>query len=824
MKTLKMKTIFFYAVLCCTFFVSPLSAQTQDPLSIYRAEREASLDLVHTKLAVAFDFEAKEMAGEAWITLTPHFYPTKTLVLDAKAMLIHEVRLATKKLPFFYDGFSLKIELPKTYQKEESFTVYINYTARPEKVTQKGSAAITEAKGLYFINANGLDKEKPTQIWTQGETEASSCWFPTIDSPNQKTTQELYITVPNRFVTLSNGALISQTPKGDLRTDYWKLDQKHSPYLFFMGVGEYEIITDRYNDIPVNYYVEKEYAPHAKAIFGNTPEMMAYFSKLLDVDYPWNKYSQIVGRDYVSGAMENTTAVLHGEGAYQKPGQLIDQNLWEDTIAHELFHHWFGDLVTAESWSNLTLNESFANYSEYLWRAYKYGKMDAEAHRFDQIMAYKEGQDFNKDLVRFYYANKEDMFDAVSYNKGGAILHMLRNYLGDEAFFLGLKTYLTRYAYQSAEVHQLRLIFEEVSGKDLNWFFNQWYYNNGHPEIQVSYDYNTLEKTVTINLYQTQEEGFQFPITIDIFEGPTKTRHQVFVDRKDSSFTFPYTTKNPSLILVNADDVLLADIKENKVLADYIFQLKHATSYRHKREALLEIAKRQDEKEAFEAIEASLNDDFYRIRILALEQIDLINKFSKADVIAKIKNIAQNDSKTLVQAAALETLGKLIDPELKPLFEKALLSKSYSVLGNALVGLYYIDKANAVAQSKKLPVEVRKIIATPLTRIYIEEEDASEMAFIAKNVLNGMFLNSDKRVQAIYKRAFDMISKSTNAEAIQNLADDIVAKGIQYKQYDFHTLGINLLRQMVQFQKEANHPEKDANIKIIKTAIAKLIL
>ncbi len=233
---------------------------------------------------------------------------------------------------------------------------------------------------MYFINADGSDKNKPTQIWTQGETEASSCWFPTIDAPNQKTSQEIYITVPNKFVTLSNGKLISQTKNGNNRTDYWKMDQKHAPYLFFMGVGEYEIIKDSYKNIPVNYYVEKEYAPYAKDIFGLTPEMIGFFSDKLGVEYPWNKYSQIVGRDYVSGAMENTTAVIHGEQAYQKPGQLIDENVQENTIAHELFHHWFGNLVTSESWSNLTLNESFANYSEYLWREHKYGKVDAEMH------------------------------------------------------------------------------------------------------------------------------------------------------------------------------------------------------------------------------------------------------------------------------------------------------------------------------------------------------------------------------------------------------------------------------------------------------------
>jgi aminopeptidase N len=808
--------------LICLLFTATIFSQTQDPLSIYRAEKEKKFDLVHTKLNVSFNFNTKTLNGEEWVTAKPHFYASNLFELDAKAMIIHAVKLGQVPLKYEYDGFILKVKLPKEYQRDEEFTIYIKYTAQPEKVKQKGSSAITSAKGLYFINADGSDKNKPTQVWTQGETEASSCWFPTIDSPNQKTSQEIYITVPNKYKTLSNGTLVSQKNNGNTRTDYWKLDQKHAPYLFFMGIGEYEIIKDSYKNIPVNYYVEKKYASVAKDIFGLTPEMIGFFSKITGIEYPWSKYSQIVGRDYVSGAMENTTAVIHGERAYQMPGQLIDDNVQENTIAHEIFHHWFGNLVTTESWSNLTLNESFANYSEYLWREHKYGKENADAHLFEDIKGYKESQSEDKKLVRFHYADKEDMFDAVSYNKGGAILHMLRKYLGDKAFFEGLNVYLTENKYTAAEVHQLRLAFEKVSGKDLNWFFNQWYFGSGHPKVQISYDYNTLEKTVTINIYQTQKNEFKFPLAIDIFQGKKKTRYNVFVDKNDASFTFKFQGKSPSLLLVNADGVILGDFQENKVLSDYINQLKYAENYVHKREALLEVAKSQDNKEAFDAIANALNDDFYKIRLLALENINLINKFSKKNTINKIKHIANNDEKTLVQATAIETLGKLTDPELRPIFLKALESKSYTVLGKALVAMYFIDKEFAIKKSKEIPLEVKKIIAVPLTRIYLDEKDETEMVFIANNVLSGMFLSSDKKVQALYKRAYDQIAGSDNTKAIQNLVNDIVAKGNQFKQFNFDKVGINLMREMVQKQNKANTANKVRNIAIIKEAIGKL--
>ena len=169
------------------------------------------------------------------------------------------------------------------------------------------------------------------QIWTQGETQANSVWFPTIDSPNAKTSQEIYITVEDQYVTLSNGDLISSKKNKDgTRTDYWKQDLPHAPYLFMMAVGEFSIVKDSYtkkdgSKIEVNYYVEPEYEKDAKGIFGETPNMIGYFSELLDLEYPWDKYNQVVVRDYVSGAMENTGAVIFGEFVYKDAEALLDE-------------------------------------------------------------------------------------------------------------------------------------------------------------------------------------------------------------------------------------------------------------------------------------------------------------------------------------------------------------------------------------------------------------------------------------------------------------------------------------------------------------------
>ena len=179
--------------------------------------------------------------------------------------------------------------------------------------------------------------------------------------------------------------------------------------------------------------------------------------------------------------------------------------------------------------------------------------------------------------------------------------------------------------------------------------------------------------------------------------------------------------------------------------------------------------------------------------------------------------------KTLVQAAAIETLGKLTDPQYEPIFRKALENTSYAVLGKALVATYYVNKSLAISRSKGLPDQVRQILATPLTRIFIEEKDNAELPFIAKSVLSGMFLISDERTKALYQKAFNLISESDNSLAIQNLVNDMVIKGNQYKQFNFDKVVINLMRKMIQSQKAKSVAGREKNIEIIKTAMAKLL-
>lgn len=770
-------------LLLSVFVYSFSFAQTSKPKddgwkTLYRAFETKINDLVHTKLDAKFDYDNSYLIGKVWITLKPHFYPTDSLHLDAKGMKINKVEIVKngKNIPlkYNYSNNILKINLDKTYARTEKYTIYIDYVAKPNELKVEGSAAITDAKGLYFINPKGEEKNKPTQIWTQGETEATSVWVPTIDKPNQKTTQEIYMTVPAKYVTLSNGKLMSQvTNANGTRTDYWKMDLPHTPYLFFMGVGDFAVVKDNYKGKEVSYYVEKEYEKVARKIFGNTPEMMKYFSeKVTGIEYPWVKYAQMVGRDYVSGAMENTTATLHQESAQQDARELMDGNSWEGTIAHELFHHWFGDYVTCESWSNLTVNESFANYSQVLWDEYKYGKDAGDAENYKDMQGYLQSGSSSKDLVRYHYKDKEDMFDAVSYNKGGRILHMLRNYIGDDAFFKSLNKYLNDNKFGTGNAHKLKLSFEDITGKDLNWFWNQWYFGSGHPQLDISYNYNEENKTASVFIKQTQsgDKVFKLPFAIDIYLGEKKTRHEVWMNNKADTFTFSVNQK-PSLINVDGDKILLCTKKDNKSLEEFIHQYKFAGNYLDRREAIEFAVKKKKEAGALDLLKLALKDKYGPLRSRALQAI------GDADLdeatITVIEKMASSDVHRPTRAEAIDVLAGLKNEKYKSIFTKGTNDSSYSVAGASLEALAELDSNAALEIANKLSKEKAKgRLSVAISNVLVKYGDETAYDFIASS-FEQMPLSQEK-FQSLQTFA-DILAKVTDETKFKKGVDLIVA-------------------------------------------------
>jgi aminopeptidase N len=693
-------------------YLDTVDVFNEPPVYPYRPSETRKWDLLHTQLDVRFDWEKQYLYGKAELTLTPYFYSTDELILDAKGFDVNEVSLVQgnerTEIPFTYDGNFITASLPTTYTRTDTTTLFIEYTAKPNELEVEGGSAITDAKGLYFINPLGEEKGKPMQIWTQGEVEASSCWFPTIDAPNERTTQEICITVQEKFKTLSNGNLEFSTQNGNgTRTDCWVQKKPHAPYLFMMAVGDFSVTKEMHHDtLELSYYVEPEYGPYAKDIFGKTGQMIDVYSNLLGVDYPWDKYAQVVVRDYVSGAMENTSAVIFGEFAQRTKRELIDDSP-EDVIAHELFHHWFGDLVTCESWSNLPLNESFATYGEYLWREAAYGRAMADIHLQEDLNGYlyefKSGK--SVDLVRFHYDKPDDMFDSHSYAKGGRILHMLRKYVGDEAFFEGLKLYLNQNAYKPAEMHHLRLVMEEITGEDLNWFFNQWFFDKGHPRLRVSYDYNDSLKQQIIHVEQLQNTEeyptYKLPIDIDLYYSGNRTeRKRIEVTSADTFIALPVLEK-PMAVDFDAEKMLLAEIEDLMPIDWHLTLYDRSNLYITERNAVQAFGVHATKNQtARKALFNAVNNPFYGVRLEVLKQAELLYQLNEEKTTLLMDSLAFNDPKSKVRAEALLATLDFGTPN-AAVVEKALEDSSYLVVISAMETLFEIDSVQAINKAEQ---------------------------------------------------------------------------------------------------------------------------
>ncbi|MDP3472791.1 MAG: M1 family metallopeptidase [Algoriphagus sp.] len=662
----------------------------------YQPSAKRDFDLLHTELDLAFDWSNQAVIGRAKLKLTPYFYPQKELVLDAKDFEVGAIYLlngeAQSKLNYRYDEKQLRIYLPELFNSKDTIQVEINYIAFPDRNSGSGSEAITDTKGLYFIDPLDTIPGKPTMIWTQGETEHNSKWFPTIDKPNERFTQLFKLTVPDSMVSISNGVLVKQEKlENGLRKDYWEMKLPHAPYLAAIAVGNFGKVEAKWKNIPLGYYVEKGFEKGAAMVFENTPEMIGLFEEKLGVDFPWPKYDQIVVRDFVSGAMENTTASIFMEELRLDEREAIDSE-WDYIIAHELFHQWFGDLVTAESWANLTLNEAFANYSEYLWNEHKYGQDQAALKLVTEMEGYfAESESKQVDLIRFNYADSEDMFDSHSYNKGGVVLHMLRQHLGDEAFFKGLNLYLKQYAFQSVEIHDLRLAFERVSGQDLNWFFNQWFLDKGHPELFFEVDYSQPEN-ILLTVYQVQDLEnlplYQLPIEVSWYEG--KSRKSKKFQMTSSFQQFALENEFPvNQIYIDEGKNLLARRNQEISTAQYAIQFKESTLGVARYEALDSLVSREAKDYLIEILPIAVRDSFWSVRenALGFMQNDPEWRSQIQGLEDMVYELAEKDPKNSVKAAAIDLLAAWDPDKYQSAFLRLANEQSYLVASSALMGL-----------------------------------------------------------------------------------------------------------------------------------------
>ncbi|MCX6188897.1 MAG: M1 family metallopeptidase [Bacteroidetes bacterium] len=721
----------------------------------YEASATKFWDLINTNLAVEFDYSKAQLTGMATITLKPHAYAQDSLVLDAKGMDILSVidgdTRGLTNLIYSYNGKKLTIFMPSKVQVGARKKIVIDYIAKPNEIVVKGSEAITSDKGLYFINNEGIDTLKPRQIWTQGETESNSCWFPTIDKPNQKMTQEIAITIQDSGdITLSNGLFLGRVKnRNGSYTDTWRQAIPAAPYLTMMAIGNFYIERDSWRGLEVNYYVEPKYQPFAKLIFGKTPDMLEFFSTRLGVDFPWEKYSQIVVRDYVSGSMENASATLHGEFLQYDSRDYLDNNK-EDYLSHELFHQWFGDLVTCESWSNLALNESFGTYGEYLWIEHTRGKMEADKHLEAKRDAYIDESKFKQEpIIRFHYEDKEDMFDRHSYQKGGCILHLLRTQLGDEVFFKGLQLYLTKNRFKSVEVHDFRLAMEEASGEDLNWFFNQWFLSAGHPKVIISNAFSAIEKSQTLKIDFVKEDEttprkFILPLKVDFYFKDSIHRENITIHDWTNQWVYHF---NDSILLINvdADRSMLWEMTYEKPKSVLMYQVLNAPLYQDKREAMISLLNKDEltinDKNTL--LDYCLNHPSWIVEEMALEILEFMKAKDLDPYFNKLAELVIHQRNSSLRVSLLQVLDKMQESQdVLPILRACTNDSSYWVMATALELLHEHDLGSTLKICNANEHIENSQVMSVVHSIYCKDTTGNH---------SGYFLRSIKKAEGIEK-------------------------------------------------------------------------
>lgn len=671
-------------------------------------------DTRHIKLDLSFDWEREQARGTAAITFAPLTRDMRAVEFDAQNMTFASVTLAPSNAPLQFEADAarekLRINLDRAYQPSDEITVTIAYNTNG--VVRGGGVFGSFGQGLTFIKPTEADPNRPRQIWSQGETEYNSTWFPCHDHPNDFATSEMIATVERPFTVISNGRLLeTRDNANNTRTFHWRMEQPHASYLTSIIVGEYAPVEMNYDGIPITTYVYPNQVEEGRVTAERTPEMVRFFSEMTGLRYPYAKYAQTMVRDF-GGGMENITATTLTDTTVIDRRTTLDFTS-DGLISHELAHQWFGDYVTCRTWADLWLNESFATYFQAMWTEHNRGRdeflySDVISNQEEYLSAWAQGN--RRPIVTSNYANPDAVFDVYAYQRGGAVLHMLRRTLGDELWWRAIRHYLARYAHQPVETAQFRIAIEEATGRPMDWFFDQWLYQMGHPVFRITQNYSPENRQLTLTVRQEQRVDernaypqtrfFQAPVDIGIGTATGARIERVMLQpQEEQTLTFTVDSR-PLLVNFDHGSTLIKELTFEKPTEDLIYQLARDEDMTGRLWALRQLKTRMEaeptpaaEKQRIAvALSSSLtNDAFWGVRREAASALK--GGETPASRTALLNAVRDRDSG--VRVRAIRSLAVNRDPALADIFRQALSDQSYAVVSAAALALGQTRGANA---------------------------------------------------------------------------------------------------------------------------------
>lgn len=568
---------------------------------------DREVDVEHYRIAVTLDPGARRLDGVTTIRARVLAAEVRWLELDAVELEIRGVAEGATARRFEHDGKKLRVELGERRRRGAELELAVTYGAQPRR-------------GLYFVGPDAGYPDKPSQAWTQGQDEDSRYWFPCVDAPHEKATSEVIADVPAGWYALSNGVLVDDRVAGDRRVQHWRHDQPHSCYLVTLAAGDFAVVEDRWRDVPVVYLVARGQEAAARRTLGRTPQMLELFSRLFGVPYPYPRYAQVCVADFIFGGMENTSATTLTDVILLDERAALDDDE-EALVAHELAHQWFGDLVTCRDWGEGWLNEGFATYAEYLWREHADGRDEADLllEEFGEMYFAEDGARYRRTICTKHYDEPIDIFDHHLYDKAGRVLHMLRQTLGDEAFWKSLAHYLTKHRHGVVETRDLARAIEDATGRVLDGFFSQWILDGaGHPELKVAMSWDAETRLAEVKVEQTQKLEGKTPVfTLDVAlrfrVGDQDVDVPVTVDEARQVFHVPLAAE-PTQMIFDPGATLLAAVDTDKSLALWAAELAGATLAVDRSHAARALGKRGGPA-ALTALGAALTGDpFWAVR------------------------------------------------------------------------------------------------------------------------------------------------------------------------------------------------------------------
>jgi aminopeptidase N len=705
-RTLIKRTVWRLLTSVIILVVATFSLYADEPYA-----RSKDYDLQHSKIILRFDVEQKKVIGEVLHSVSTLRDDTSKIVFDSVGLTIQSVTV--NKSPAKFETTADKLVVPVPAGKAGSkFEIDIRYDGKP-------------AKGLYFILPDKDYPNRPRQIWSQGESEDTRYYLPTYDYPNDRLTTETILTVPASWLTVGNGKLVGvSNAANNMKTWTWKESVPSSTYLITVVAGEFDEVKDTFRNLPVTYYAPRGRGDRLPVNYGRTPAMIELFNKTFGVDYPWEKYAQVMVDDFIAGGMENSSATTNTSSSLVNPKLATEYATGQDDlISHELAHQWFGDYVTCKDWGNVWLNEGFATFGETVWMESRFPKDQSEYERWnDARQWFAHTTLFKKPIVRHDFDDSSE-FDQNVYNKGGWALYMLRHQLGEERFNRALKHYLEVNHGKNVVTADFVKAVEESTNSDVEQFFNQWVYGAGAPEFDIVYAYDEGKHQVALTVKQTQKvEGhvgiFRVPVDVEITTTAGAHLYPIVVSKQMETFSLPVSSA-PLMVLFDKGGQILKTAEVHKEKKEWLYQLKNATEFSDRADAAVALRTLKEDAGHSSTNGAAKNDDIiaalaeaangdkaWAVRATAADSLGdfgnaeaakkILDALSAAkepwlrarmvmalgsfkndkDVVAKLQAVAEQDNSYRARAAALQALGKLKAPDAFTILNSAVAADS----------------------------------------------------------------------------------------------------------------------------------------------------